>query len=140
MGVDIKVERKHDSPDKAFLKQQDTHEMLALYFFELDEVAETLKAKKLSDFVDTSDIEDDYYLEIHGDPPPSNWRKNPEEWFETPWAIATLEMLLDHFEEKTPSFISPPDFQSFICDLKDCLELLETIEQENDLFHFSLSI
>ena len=136
MGVDIIVSRKNDSPDSDFAAEQSGHRFLALYFFDLDDLAESLKLKKLSDFIDTSETEEDFYEEIHGEEAPDNFANENHKWFEPAEAIASLKLIMAALAEKRPPKIKSTDFDGVLADLEDCLNLLQTIEREGDLFSF----
>lgn len=138
MGVNFLVAKKND-PDGTFSNEQSDHKFLPRYYEELDDLADELKVGKLTDFFDNSEAEYDFYEEIHGEEPPEDyeaWIEENHQWFEPDEALISLETIVAHLEKHGLDGISPEDFGLLLRDLKDCLKIVRTVKEDNDLFSF----
>ena len=132
------VARKNKS-GADFIENQDMHSSLVSDFEELNLLADRLNIAKLSDFVDESNIEADYFEVIHLDEEmPEGWREEHQKWFAPDEAIKSMQALIKYMESANASAAEQfcPCDDETIVDLKDCLRLLQTIRDEGDLFHF----
>ena len=132
----------------------------------LSELAEKLGVKNLDDFFDPARAEFQFYEEWHGEEAPEGWLEEHCQWFTPDEAVKTLRAFIAHFKESgqdlivpqveylealdpllivspyTPVILDPPPVkvEDLLADLEECLNMLQIIEKENDLFYFEVSV
>jgi len=136
MEEGLLVARKNKS-NAEFIENQDIHSFLAVDFEKLNSLTAQLNTAKLSDFVDESGIEADYFEEIHQSAEmPEGWVEEHQKWFAPDEAIISIRAVIAYLEQGCTSTIDKLCCEETVIDLKDCLRLLQIIHDEGDLFHF----
>ncbi len=114
-----------------------TGEFIAAYIEELEELAERLQTKSLSEFSSFSDEEVAALLES-GDLDPDEVSNIPQgEWFSAEQGVQTLALLLTQLSQESST---EDNFMSgVINELQDLKKALEEASQEGIRFHLRMS-
>lgn len=167
MGVDLLVIRKNEAADSGTFEDQSGLRLMAACGANLTELAEKLGVRPLDDFFDSAGAEFQFYEEWHGEEPPEGWLEANRQWFAPDEAIKTLHFFIRFFKESglpeivpkveslagmegaqdgwsaefylQPERSTPPvKVEDMLNDLEECLKMLQTIADENDLFCFEI--
>ena len=150
MGVEILVSRKNDSPERSFIRDQSGMRPLAGIFFNVDHLTDQLGQKRLTDFFDAAEAMAEAQAETraeNNEEPLSDeeWERLVEEnteWFPPEEAAETVKALIGFFEKNAGYRVVDEVFSEIIVgadvidDLRECLDLINFLIKENDLFHF----
>lgn len=101
---------------------------------ELDRLAETLGVRKLSDFIDTTDMQ----YNLSDDDLPESWIVESEKWFAPADALPSLSKIVERLRSGEVKGIKEKLRPELLAELEDCLSKVIEAERDSDLFHFCL--
>ena len=101
---------------------------------ELDKLAETLGVRKLSDFIDTADMQ----YNLSDDELPESWIVENEKWFAPADALPSLMKIVERLKSGEVKGIKEKLRPELLEELEDCLTKVTEAERARDQFHFCL--
>jgi len=101
---------------------------------ELDKLAESLGVRKLSDFIDTTDMQ----YNMSDDDLPESWIVENEKWFAPADALASLSKIVERLRLGEVKGIKEKLRPELLEELEDCLNKVTEAERDSDQFHFCL--
>ena len=101
---------------------------------ELDKLAESLGVRKLSDFIDTTDMQ----YNMSDDDLPESWIAENEKWFAPADALASLSKIVERLRLGEVKGIKEKLRPELLEELEDCLNKVTEAERDSDQFHFCL--
>jgi hypothetical protein len=101
---------------------------------ELDELANSLGVRVLSDFIDTTDMQ----YNFSEDDLPESWITENEKWFAPADALPSLTKIVERLKAGEVKGIKEKLRPELIEELEDCLAKVSEAEREADQFHFCL--
>lgn len=110
------------------------HSLFARLSEELDQVAQQLGVRKLSDFIDTTDMQ----YNLSEDELPESWIAENEKWFAPADALPALSRIVDRLKAGEVKGIKEKMRPQLLEELEDCLAKVSEAERDGDSFHFCL--
>jgi len=110
------------------------HSLFSKASEELDRLAETLGVRKLSDFIDTTDMQ----YNLSDDDLPESWIVENEKWFAPADALPSLSKIVECLRSGEVKGIKEKLRPELLEELEDCLSKVTEAERDSDLFHFCL--
>lgn len=127
---------------------QSDHSIMYNLDVQLDGIARRLGVRRLSDYYDWSDLEDDFLAEMGEDQDEGDADGERSiddlEWFDPRQGLATVEALLKHIHEHPDLFLFENDssrshWRNMLLDeLEDCRSVLADAAQEGRSFHLAV--
>ena len=110
------------------------HSLFSKMAEQLDQLAETLGVRKLSDFLDTTDMQ----YNLSEDELPESWIAENETWFAPADALPSLMTIVERLKAGEVKGIKEKVRPGLLEELEDCLTKVTAAGQEGDQFHFCL--
>ena len=101
---------------------------------ELDKLAESLGVRKLSDFIDTTDMQ----YNMSDDDLPESWIVENEKWFAPADALASLSKIVERLRLGEVKGIKEKLRPELLEELEDCLKKVTEAERDIEQFQFCL--
>lgn len=101
---------------------------------ELDKLADSLGVRKLSDFIDTTDMQ----YNLSDDDLPETWIAENERWFAPEDALPALRKIVERLKAGEVKGIKEKLRPDLLEELEDCLAKVSEAQSEGDQFHFCL--
>ncbi|MBF0101405.1 MAG: hypothetical protein HQK77_10905 [Desulfobacterales bacterium] len=101
---------------------------------QLDTLAQFLKVKKLSDFLDVTDMQ----FNMSDEDLSESWISENQKWFKPSLALPSLKVILDRLKSDEVKGIKEKYRIPLIEELEDCFKKLEQADKEDDFFHFCI--
>ena len=101
---------------------------------ELDKLAQAIGVRKLSDFIDTTDLQ----YNMSDEDLPESWIAENEKWFSPSDALPSLMRIVERLKAGEVQGIKEKSRPELLEELEDCLEKVDEAARENDQFHFCI--
>lgn len=101
---------------------------------ELDKLAESLGIRKLSDFIDTTDMQ----YNLSDEELPQSWVVENEKWFSPADALPSLARIIERLRSGEVKGVKEKVRHELLEELEDCLAKVSDAQREGDQFHFCL--
>jgi hypothetical protein len=101
---------------------------------ELDRLSDSLGVRKLSDFIDTTDMR----YNLSDDDLPQTWIAENERWFAPEDALPALRKIVERLKAGEVKGIKEKLRPDLLEELEDCLAKVSEAQSEGDQFHFCL--
>jgi hypothetical protein len=101
---------------------------------ELDALAESIGARKLSDFFDMTDMQ----YNMSDEELPETWIAENEKWFDPSDALPAMRKVVERLKAGEVKGIKEKMRPQLLEELEDCLTKVAEAEREKDQFHFCI--
>jgi hypothetical protein len=110
------------------------HSLFCKLSDELDQLAESLGVRKLSDFIDTTDMQFNFSEEDL----PESWIAENEKWFSPADALPSLTKIVERLKSSAVPGVKEKLRPALLEELEDCLSKVEEAQRQADQFHFCM--
>jgi len=133
MGDTIWVRRKSRVGTDASGDDFD-HSLFCKASEELDKLAENLGVRRLSDFLDTTDMQ----YNLSDEDLPESWIVENEKWFSPVDALSSLAKIVERLKSGEVKGIKEKMRPELLEELEDCLVKVSDAQRDGDQFYFCL--